>query len=74
MEKETATVAVDDKQMSHNEIIDLSINKLQNSIVVIVMGYLLVLLVRVFYRVRKLEPNHLILFHKFQDTIVELNL
>lgn len=31
MEKETATVAVDDKQMSHNEIIDLSIEKLQNN-------------------------------------------
>ena len=31
MEKETATVAVDDKKMSHNEIVDLSINKLQNN-------------------------------------------
>jgi glycosyltransferase involved in cell wall biosynthesis len=31
MEKETATVAVDDKQMSHNEIIDSSIAKLQNN-------------------------------------------
>jgi glycosyltransferase involved in cell wall biosynthesis len=31
MEKETATVAVDDKKMSHNEIIDLSINKLENN-------------------------------------------
>jgi glycosyltransferase involved in cell wall biosynthesis len=31
MEKETANVAVDDKQMSHNEIIDLSINKLENN-------------------------------------------
>lgn len=31
MEKETATVAVDDKKISHNEIIDLSINKLQNN-------------------------------------------
>jgi glycosyltransferase involved in cell wall biosynthesis len=31
MEKETATVAVDDNQMSHNEIIDLSIEKLQNN-------------------------------------------
>ena len=31
MEKETATVAVDDKQLSHNEIIDLSISKLQNN-------------------------------------------
>jgi glycosyltransferase involved in cell wall biosynthesis len=31
MEKETATVAVDDKQLSHNEIIDLSIAKLQNN-------------------------------------------
>lgn len=31
MEKETATVAIDDKKMSHNEIIDLSIEKLQNN-------------------------------------------
>jgi glycosyltransferase involved in cell wall biosynthesis len=31
MEKETATVAVDDKKMSHNEIVDLSINKLQTN-------------------------------------------
>jgi glycosyltransferase involved in cell wall biosynthesis len=31
MEKETATVAVDDKKISHNEIVDLSINKLQNN-------------------------------------------
>ena len=31
MEKETATATVDDKQMSHNEIIDSSIEKLQNN-------------------------------------------
>ena len=31
MEKETATATVDDKQLSHNEIIDLSISKLQNN-------------------------------------------
>ena len=31
MEKETATATVDDNQLSHNEIIDLSISKLQNN-------------------------------------------